>query len=825
MTRKKEITPILDEPDSFEYPTKEQQSAEPRADMKKILGILESQKTSQTLDLSDQFIGDEGAPIVAQFLASNNTFSVIELRGNHLSSDGFAHIFQVLKDSQTIKAIQAEWNQIGSSNSGLEALHELAKASKTLTSVDLKNNQINSDAAHYIASIIRDSQTIESLDLRWNNLGDDGAKHIIEAIKNQSRKVRVDLSGNKISEDLLASLQEVQERTPKQNSEQGAPVEWATFKKPSAEPTPTNKDHTSPPSFTFNDPKTSSYFSQYLTNPSAKDAGTSEPKTQGYQGYSTEPSDYLRRFLSEKTQSTEDKGETKDLFSNIKYPSQLLSTPASKTYNPSSSYFSKDYKPASEYKSYLDNKPTLSTSTSPLFSSGHQLPVYPQKTIASPDTRSSQFFRSSASKLPSYQPEGDFKKIQSLYEQETKDIQQKYQAHMETHMKMAETLKELEAALQEEKDRANELEVNYKNIATAYEDEKKIRAQIEQKCMELGDELRKKDLLCSDLALRCEMLTQDAQHLRGENQKLNDELRKVDEQCSLRIKGIESQYSNQVNELTAQLEGMRREFERMAQTYTSKLTDLNKEWENKTQALDQQLRDAARALGDQENQIKGLNNYIQQIQSVHQEDLKRIENQLRNDQANKIQEVVKAAEEEIRRVDSERKEAYNKFEDLRREALNFEKKVNDERTGWQNEERRLRGEIEKLSNALAKFDQERNRFNQEIQNRDNMIANVARENEALKKEVASLREAQRTVQERMNQEFNNERQKIANAFRELENRNRELERMLKIAEEDSNALKRDYDKIKEILQGNINNIISQTFAERSLKSSVFKPPY
>lgn len=864
MITNKHITPVLEESD-LGRASKKEDFGDKYQESKKLTAVMDSQRSSHTLNLADQFIGDEGAPLVAEFLSRYSHFTIVELRGNNLSSEGFSLICQVLKDNTKLIAILAEWNLIGNNVAGFDALHELVKTSRSLATLDFRNNRIKPNAAPIIASIIRDSQSLEFFDLRWNDLGNEGAKQILDALRSQNRRIRVDLSGNKVSEDLLAAIQEITEGVTKPTTEQPRykastiettkkePLATIDTNQPIVQSPPqqqteiqgqtTSPMRKSPPrTVTFSELKNSKYLNEYMTTGPPKDIYYNvktvvNPSPPRIKGQPTETAEYVRRYIYEGVADVKDDIKEPASYS---YSNPILATPMQKTQPPpvvstnkdAGLSSNKDIGLFSNYKTYTENKPTTTTglaatsyqpglstyqpgastyqpgaSTYQPGASTYQPPNFSMFSQTSPDLRGSQL-RASAIKPPSYQPEMDLKKIQSLYEQEAKEIQQKYQTFIDTHAKMAQTLQDLEAQLNEERERANQLEASFRAAAKEAEGEKRVREQLEEKCLEIGEELRQKDILCSDLALRCEMLTQDAQHLRADNQKLNDELRRVDEQCNSKIRDIEAQHMNQVGELSVQLEGMRREFERMAQAHSTQLKDLTRDWETKIQRQEEQLRDSKRALTEQENQIKAFNEYVQKLQATHQEDLKRVEGQIRNEEGQKLQQTIRAAETEIKRIADERDDVAKKFDGLIREVQGVERKMNDERAAWQNEERRLREEIERLKVGMSKFDEERNRWRQEVQSRDEAIARMAGDVENFKR-----------GQERLLQEHNAEKKKMADALRDAENKHRELERVLRIAEEDVARSREEYDRMKEVLQGNINKLISQTFFEHSARVS------
>lgn len=68
-----------------------------------------------------------------------------------------------------LKSIEAEWNCVGSSPAGLEALCHLVKNLKFLEFIDLKNNRINHNLVETICTIIHiNNRSLKVIDLRWN---------------------------------------------------------------------------------------------------------------------------------------------------------------------------------------------------------------------------------------------------------------------------------------------------------------------------------------------------------------------------------------------------------------------------------------------------------------------------------------------------------------------------------------------------------------------------------------------------------------------------------------------------------------------------------
>ncbi|OMJ85977.1 hypothetical protein SteCoe_12611 [Stentor coeruleus] len=171
----------------------------------KLESKLAGQRGSNTLNLNDSFIGNEGCIIVSQFLHENISVYNLELRGNNISSEGLRHLGNVFRGQNFIRSISLEWNNIGD---GIGALTESLIYSNNLQNLDLRNNRIGPEGASYISKFIENSTSIVKIDLRWNEIGVLGAKKLLSSIS-QSRSLKIiDLSGNKIPEDLILQIEQ-----------------------------------------------------------------------------------------------------------------------------------------------------------------------------------------------------------------------------------------------------------------------------------------------------------------------------------------------------------------------------------------------------------------------------------------------------------------------------------------------------------------------------------------------------------------------------------------------------------------------------------------
>jgi len=77
---------------------------------------------------------------------------------------------------------------------------------KTVTCVDLRNNDISSEGAEYFADMLEDNSSIVEFNLAYNRITDVGAQALIRIMAANNSLRRLDLTGNPVSESILNEL-------------------------------------------------------------------------------------------------------------------------------------------------------------------------------------------------------------------------------------------------------------------------------------------------------------------------------------------------------------------------------------------------------------------------------------------------------------------------------------------------------------------------------------------------------------------------------------------------------------------------------------------
>ena len=160
----------------------------------------------QTLDLSGNSIGSDGAVALAEGLKCCTNLQTLNLWSNSIGSNGTVALAEELKCCTNIQTLDLGSNSIGSD--GAVALAEGLKCCTNLQTLDLSFNSISSDGAVALAEGLKCCTNLQTLDLSYNSISSDGAVALAEGLKCCTNLQTLDLSSNSIGSDGAVALSE-----------------------------------------------------------------------------------------------------------------------------------------------------------------------------------------------------------------------------------------------------------------------------------------------------------------------------------------------------------------------------------------------------------------------------------------------------------------------------------------------------------------------------------------------------------------------------------------------------------------------------------------
>lgn len=97
-------------------------------------------------------------------MTTNNTIKVLELRGNNIHGDGTNSLAKLLRQNISIKMLSLEWNSMGLMDThAFPAFCESIAINKSLTDLDLRNNQITHTSAAEMATALEKNTSLKNL--------------------------------------------------------------------------------------------------------------------------------------------------------------------------------------------------------------------------------------------------------------------------------------------------------------------------------------------------------------------------------------------------------------------------------------------------------------------------------------------------------------------------------------------------------------------------------------------------------------------------------------------------------------------------------------
>ncbi|KAL0242597.1 hypothetical protein GEMRC1_005160 [Eukaryota sp. GEM-RC1] len=171
--------------------------------------LIEALKTNSTitsLELSSNYIGDEGVRALAEVLKVNASVTSVNLHYNFIKVEGARALAEVLKLNSSVTSVNLRTNSVG--DVGARALADALNVNTSVTSVNLRANSIGDEGARALAEALKVNASITSIDLRYNFIGDEGARALAEALKVNTSVTSVNLRANSIGDEGARALAE-----------------------------------------------------------------------------------------------------------------------------------------------------------------------------------------------------------------------------------------------------------------------------------------------------------------------------------------------------------------------------------------------------------------------------------------------------------------------------------------------------------------------------------------------------------------------------------------------------------------------------------------
>ncbi len=217
------------------------------------------------------------------------------------------------------------------------------------------------------------------------------------------------------------------------------------------------------------------------------------------------------------------------------------------------SYVKTEYTPIRN--SQLSNRaqaPPKPTTTIPTTISSYT-PISSSK-VAQSTTPKSHLKRSGIN----YNPDYDIKELQHRYEMESKEIRDKYEQNIQSHMKMAQVIRELESELEAERSRSEQLEDRFNLVVRDLETEKRFHEELDVKYRQLIEELHRKDHYIDTLVFEGDAMKKDLTNINNDIINLKEENIKMESFFKQKLREGDEKYVATVRDLTGENNSLRK---------------------------------------------------------------------------------------------------------------------------------------------------------------------------------------------------------------------------------------------------------------------------
>lgn len=158
---------------------------------------LERNASVTSLDVSKNQIGFEGAQKIAVLLSLPTCgIRLLEISDNRIGAAGVEAIFEGIKNGQSVlERFSCSSNSIGNSPSTMKALNEVLLVHRSLTTLDLRHNNIPGSALAWLGDGIASCARLAGISLGGNPLGRDGiTQKLCQSLALSETLISLDLS-------------------------------------------------------------------------------------------------------------------------------------------------------------------------------------------------------------------------------------------------------------------------------------------------------------------------------------------------------------------------------------------------------------------------------------------------------------------------------------------------------------------------------------------------------------------------------------------------------------------------------------------------------
>ncbi|MBX3708761.1 MAG: hypothetical protein KIT56_10830 [Gammaproteobacteria bacterium] len=177
---------------------------------KKLSTFLKSISANQyvkSLDLSLDWLGDEGIALLAHHLSQMKYLTHLDISCNDFNRIGLEYLVQSTIKHPSLSSLNLSYNHIPAD--GAVFIEALLKNNDVITELDLQSNHLQDNSVNYLIRGLEDNHSLKKLNVGDNQISGRVLKRLVKAaIKNENIE-QLNISYNRIDENIKDELVEL----------------------------------------------------------------------------------------------------------------------------------------------------------------------------------------------------------------------------------------------------------------------------------------------------------------------------------------------------------------------------------------------------------------------------------------------------------------------------------------------------------------------------------------------------------------------------------------------------------------------------------------
>lgn len=149
---------------------------------------VKEQKRFKSIEIRGSGIPEYKAKALAEIFKFNNYLTSLNLSNNFMSEEGVKYLADALRVNTSVTSLNLDDNFIG--DNGATYLAEALEVNSSLKNLSLRNNRILKNGAIALVDALKYNNSLTHLDLYYNEIGEDGI-NAIKDVRKVNKRVRI----------------------------------------------------------------------------------------------------------------------------------------------------------------------------------------------------------------------------------------------------------------------------------------------------------------------------------------------------------------------------------------------------------------------------------------------------------------------------------------------------------------------------------------------------------------------------------------------------------------------------------------------------------